>query len=100
MGKRGLAVVQVKGCGLCTDWTGGHQQDKCMELGRTGKPFQQCSIKTTDGQVCGKKHHPQLHGAKVQGLNHLYEAKLFSHLVWEMHSRIVLHPAPDGRGRP
>ena len=57
----------VKGCVLCTDWTGHHDRNNCKALFR-GEKAPNCPI-CEKAILCGRKHHILLHGATSKYFN-------------------------------
>ena len=58
----------AKGCSLYTDWSGQHQKDNCDAKSSKGYPLRLCK-EEVNGNPCGHKHHPFLHGSTVQYCN-------------------------------
>ena len=59
--QRAAKIEGVKGCVLCTDWTGNHDRSNCKVLLR-GELLPNCPI-SEKGILCDRKHHILLHGA-------------------------------------
>ena len=54
-------LEKVNGCAVCTDWTGSHRREQCVEKTHRGARFGSCPVQV-GGNRCGKRHHSLLHG--------------------------------------
>ena len=65
--ERVVTLERVKGCVLCTDWTGQHNRNNCNALFK-GERFPNCPM-SEKGILCSRKHHKLLHGTTSKYCN-------------------------------
>ena len=66
--ERANLLEKVNGCALCTDWTGSHRREQCVEKTGRGVRFGSCPVQV-GADRCGKGHHTLLHGTTSKFTN-------------------------------